>query len=128
MIELAVDTQFCNECHRRRSHPWHASYVAAAATAQQASFLRRQGLNRLTLHHFIIPNIVINNTTPFNSDVRISNSDEWPPALLFDAAYRCAALKSWGVPAFINCAKIETNDIYYPLKKKVMVWWWWWWW
>jgi hypothetical protein len=37
---------------------------------------------------------------PHNCDVRISDSPDWPPDMLFDITYGSAALKSWGDPHF----------------------------
>jgi len=48
-----------------------------------------------------------------NSDARQSESDEWPPPLIFDVAYGCVAFKAWGVPAFIHFAQGCIRDIYY---------------
>lgn len=38
---------------------------------------------------------------------------EWPPAMIFDAAYGCAALHAWGVPAFIEFVRKRVGDSYY---------------
>jgi len=57
---------------------------------------------RLTIHHFV-DNIdpVITSIAPHNSDARISDSPNWPSNLVFDVSYACAALKTWGNPAFV---------------------------
>ncbi len=61
-----------------------------------------RGRQRLTIHHFV-DNIdpVITSIAPHNSDARISDSPNWPSDLVFDVSYACAALKTWGDPAFI---------------------------
>lgn len=55
---------------------------------------------RLTLQHFDVHDHNITLLAPHNSDVRISNGDNWPPDLLFDVTYGCAAIQSWVDPAF----------------------------
>ena len=68
---------------------------------------------RLTFQHFKNVGHLANFIAPHNSDARILDNEEWPPSLIFDAAYGCAALKAWGVPAFINYARAQTRNIYY---------------
>ena len=68
---------------------------------------------RLTLQNFLISPILV---TPHNSDARISDSDLWPPPLLFDVAYGCAALNTWGVRPFVDFAREHTWSIYYDDK------------
>jgi hypothetical protein len=68
---------------------------------------------RLTFQNFSNDNSVVNLIAPHNSDVRIADSDKWPPPLIFDIAYGCAALNTWGVPAFNDFARTQTRDIYY---------------
>jgi len=70
---------------------------------------------RLTFQHFINndQDSITRTVAPHNSDARISNSDMWPPPLIFDVAYGCAALKTWGVPTFMTFARKNTKVIYY---------------
>jgi hypothetical protein len=55
--------------------------------------------SRITFQHFNTQDPVMF-MAPHNSDARQSDSNEWPPPLIFDVAYGCAALKTWGLPAF----------------------------
>jgi len=60
------------------------------------------GTQRLTIHHFVDNiDLVITSIAPHNSDARISDSPNWPSDLVFDVSYACAALKTWGNPAFV---------------------------
>ncbi|KIL55822.1 hypothetical protein M378DRAFT_90221, partial [Amanita muscaria Koide BX008] len=71
-------------------------------------------VSRLTLQHFNAPDAVTTYVAPHNSDARqLVDHDDWPPPLLFDIAYGCAALNTWGVPQFVNLARQRTRDIYY---------------
>jgi hypothetical protein len=70
-------------------------------------------VRRLTLQHFDNRDIATTALAPHNSDAKLSDSDDWPPPLIFDVAYGCAALKTWGVSSFINFARAHTRDIYY---------------
>jgi hypothetical protein len=74
-------------------------YVVRPNTVDIGAGGRRQ---RLTIHHFV-DNIdpVITSIAPHNSDARISDSPNWPSDLVFDLSYACAALKTWGNPAFV---------------------------
>lgn len=67
---------------------------------------------RLTFQHFISSRVT-EFVSPHNSDARISDSDNWPPPLIFDVAYGCAALKTWGLPLFVESARRHTKGIYY---------------
>ena len=69
--------------------------------------------NRLTFHHFVNHDPVTALVAPHNSDARRSDSDDWPPPLIFDVAYGCAALNTWGVPTFTDFARTRTRHIYY---------------
>ena len=69
--------------------------------------------SRLTFQHFIDQDAVLAFTAPHNSDARQSDSDEWPPPLLFDVAYGCPALKTWGVIGFVEFVRKHTRGIYY---------------
>jgi hypothetical protein len=68
---------------------------------------------RLTFQHFNTHDLIVQTVAPHNSDARRSVGDGWPPPLIFDVAYGCAALKTWGVAAFTVFARNHTNDIYY---------------
>jgi hypothetical protein len=67
----------------------------------------------LTFQHFNNHDLVVDIIAPHNSDARISGGDGWPPPLIFDVAYGCAVLKTWGVPAFIEFTQRQTRSIYY---------------
>lgn len=45
--------------------------------------------------------------------MRENQSDNWPPPLIFDVAYGCAVLKTWGLHAFKDFARQCTRCIYY---------------
>jgi len=70
---------------------------------------------RLTCQHFKSEEIdfLAAHGFPHNCDARQSDSDDWPPNLIFDAAYGCAALKTWGLPRFINFARRRIKGDYY---------------
>ncbi|KAF8235720.1 hypothetical protein L208DRAFT_1422326 [Tricholoma matsutake] len=66
-------------------------------SAAQVGFIMQPSIadKRLTFQHFNTHDII------------------WPPPLIFDVAYGCAALKTWGVAAFTVLARNHTEDIYY---------------
>ena len=84
-------------------------------SAAQVGFVTQPStaVKRLTLQHFNTRDPLVQTMIPHNSDARQSVGDEWPPPLIFDVAYGCAALKTWGVTAFIVLARSHTRDIYY---------------
>lgn len=82
-------------------------------TIQHVNSVVQPSKKRLTFQHFNNSDIVVNDIAPHNSDARISDSEDWPPPLIFDVAYGCAALKTWGVPAFLNFSRTQTRNIYY---------------
>jgi hypothetical protein len=70
--------------------------------------------SRLTFQHFKTPDAGTMLLAPHNSDARQGvDHYDWPPPLLFDVAYGCAALKTWGVSQFVKLARKHTRDIYY---------------
>lgn len=69
--------------------------------------------SRLTFQNFNNHDPVTTLIAPHNSDARQSDSNEWPPPLIFDVAYGCAGLNTWGVPTFMNFARERTRNIYY---------------
>ena len=71
-----------------------------------------QANRRLTFQHFVSDRI-ITHIAPHNSDARVSDSDDWPPPLLFDVAYGDAALYTWGLDEFVDFAREQTRPIYY---------------
>ena len=85
-------------------------------TADHLGFVIEPSLasSRLTFQHFNNCDDATAFLAPHNSDARQSDSNEWPPPLLFDVAYGRAALKTWGVPLFVNLARGRTRDIFYP--------------
>jgi hypothetical protein len=78
-------------------------------------------VRRLTLHHF-----ADFSSNPFfvalarpNSDVRMPQDDrQWPPALILDYFYGCAALKAWGQTSFVELVRKFTKDTYYAKSKQ----------
>ena len=85
-------------------------------SAPQVGFVTQPSIadKRLTFQHFnTTRDLAVQMIAPHNSDARQSVGDEWPPPLIFDVAYGCAALKTWGVAAFIVLARNHTRDIYY---------------
>jgi len=68
---------------------------------------------RLTLQHFKEVDNLMAFGAPHNCDAKPSDSGEWPPAMIFDVLYGCAALNTWGVPAFMEFARGRIKDNYY---------------
>ena len=68
---------------------------------------------RLTFQHFNTNDPIVILVAPHNSDARPSVSNEWPPDLIFDIAYGCAALKAWGAGDFVQFMQEHTRNIYY---------------
>jgi hypothetical protein len=68
--------------------------------------------SRLTFQHFRNHDPLTTVIAPHNSDARQSASNDWPPPLIFDVAYGCAALKTWGVTTFMEFARSRTKHIY----------------
>jgi hypothetical protein len=68
---------------------------------------------RLTFQHFSTDNIVVRAAAPHNCDARLSDVADWPPDLIFDAAYGIAALKAWGTQTFKTFIRNATRAIYY---------------
>jgi hypothetical protein len=68
--------------------------------------------SRLTFHNFTCNDYLVQFITPHNSIATQSNND-WPPRFLFDVAYGCAALKTWGVKEFVQFAEEKTKEFYY---------------
>ncbi|KAF8323659.1 hypothetical protein F5887DRAFT_1165934 [Amanita rubescens] len=42
-----------------------------------------------------------------------ATNNDWPPRFLFDVAYGCAALKTWGVKEFVQFTVEKTKEFYY---------------
>ena len=84
-------------------------------SAAQVSFVTQPStaVKRLMLQHFNTCDPLVQMMIPHNSDARQSVGDEWPLPLIFDVSYGCAALKTWGVAAFIVLAQNHTRDMYY---------------
>ncbi|KAF8323572.1 hypothetical protein F5887DRAFT_1290598 [Amanita rubescens] len=68
--------------------------------------------SRLTFHNFKCSDYMVQHIVPHNSVAMQSNND-WPPRSLFDVAYGCAALKTWGVGEFVEFAEEKTKEFYY---------------
>ena len=70
--------------------------------------------SRLTLQHFNALDVATALVAPHNSDARQRvDHDDWPPPLLFDISYGCAALCTWGVPQFVQFTRQHTKHIDY---------------
>ncbi|KAF8325714.1 hypothetical protein F5887DRAFT_901102 [Amanita rubescens] len=90
------------------------SVTDVARVMQPIGFNPSLAVSRLTFQHFNAPDVVTTYVAPHNSDARQRvDHDDWPPPLLFDIAYGCAALNTWGVPQFVNLARQRTRHIYY---------------
>lgn len=68
--------------------------------------------SRLTFHNFNCSDFVVQRLIPHNP-VAVQSNNDWPPRLLFDVAYGCAALKTWGVRGFMKFAEETTKEFYY---------------
>ena len=80
--------------------------------AQPDVNLQPLGTKRVTFQHFDTNDRVLARSAPHNCDATIADSDEWPPDLIFDVAYGCAALAKWGTRSFIQFAQGATEKIY----------------
>jgi hypothetical protein len=70
--------------------------------------------HRLTLQHFDEVGHSLNLTAPHNSDARRpDDTSEWPPDLIFDFFYGCAAVKAWGRNLFIMRVRKSVTDRYH---------------
>lgn len=88
--------------------------VVMQPNAQHLGFNPSIATSRLTFQHFSAPDVVTALVAPHNSDARQRvGHDNWPPTLLFDISYGCAALHTWGVPQFVELARQRTKYIYY---------------
>ncbi len=81
--------------------------------AQPNVNLQPLGTKHITFQHFNTNDSVLARSAPHNCDATIADSDEWPPDLIFDVAYGCAALAKWGTRSFIQFAQGHTYKIYY---------------
>lgn len=72
--------------------------------------------SRLTLQHFETLDAFTRYVVPHNSDARQSDGDDWPPPLIFDVAYGCAALRAWGEDAFVQFCRMRAKGIYDGLR------------
>lgn len=78
--------------------------VVIQPNAQHLGFSPWLAANCLTLHHFNADHVTAL-IAPHNSDARqYLDYADWPPPLLLDIAYGCAALNTQGVPQFVNLA------------------------
>ena len=84
-------------------------------TANDVGFVTQpsDATRRLTIQHFDLNDFTTEMIVPHNSDARISDSTEWPPPVMFDIAYGCAAIKTWEAASFIDFARGRTRDFYY---------------
>ncbi|KAF8345752.1 hypothetical protein F5887DRAFT_1061647 [Amanita rubescens] len=68
--------------------------------------------SRLTFHNFSCSDPLVQFIVPHNS-VAVQSNNHWPPRFLFDVAYGCAALKTWGVKEFVQFTVEKTKEFYY---------------
>ena len=68
--------------------------------------------SRLTFHNFNCSDYLVQYIVPHNS-VAVQSNNDWPPRFIFDIAYGCAALKTWGVREFVQFSEEETKEVYY---------------
>ena len=72
---------------------------------------------RLTLQHFASEDRLgpaMNILAPRNSDARLpEDTSEWPPAIIIDLFYACAALRAWGPKPFFDSARERSRKKYY---------------
>ena len=67
---------------------------------------------RLTLHYFCEHD---ESLVPQNTDARLPhNNSAWPPSIITDFVYACAALKKWGSDDCLSAIFEETQKQYYP--------------
>jgi hypothetical protein len=67
---------------------------------------------RLTFQHFDTNDPVVMIVAPHNCDAHVPDDADWPPDLIFDAAYGVAVVKAWGTPAFKEFSRNSTKAIY----------------
>jgi len=92
--------------------------IVLQPNAQHLGFSPWLSANRLTLQHFQNADHITVLIAPHNSDGRHHvGHDDWPPPLLFNIAYGCAALNTWGVSHFVNLVRQHTRYIYYDDQK-----------
>jgi hypothetical protein len=69
---------------------------------------------RLTFQHFKDVGKMVGLAAPHNSDARrLSDSEGWPPPWIFDVAYGCTVLNTWGVGEFMEFARRRVEGRYY---------------
>jgi hypothetical protein len=77
--------------------------------------------SRLTLQHFVVDDLlgpVLPTIAPRNSDARQpEDTTEWPPAVIVDLFYACAALKAWAPTTFSKYVREQTRDAYYDIAR-----------
>jgi len=89
-------------------------HIVMQPNAEQMGVNPPLAVRRLTLQHFNVSDLIIMNMAPHNSDARQHvDHDDWPPPLLFDVSYGCAALNTWGEDQFVNLTRQRTRHIYY---------------
>src|ERR1700760_3498311 len=70
--------------------------------------------SRLTVHHFVPPDVLVQVIAPQNKDARFPTTVErWPPAFLTDFWYGCAALRRWGIPQAVSLMHTYAHSSYY---------------
>jgi hypothetical protein len=67
--------------------------------------------SRLTFHNFSCSDYLVQFVS--HNSVAVQSNNDWPPRFLFDVAYGCAALKTWGVKEFVQFTVEKTKEFYY---------------
>ena len=67
---------------------------------------------RLTFQHFNTDDPIVMHMAPHNCDARLPNDADWPPDVIFDAAYGIAAIQTWGTKTFRKFIWNSTRDMY----------------
>ncbi|KJA25548.1 hypothetical protein HYPSUDRAFT_406142 [Hypholoma sublateritium FD-334 SS-4] len=71
---------------------------------------------RCTTHLFQLdePSLLGRETFPLGSPLRISDTPEWPPSILFDAAYANAVLHHFGTQTLLDEISATSKDTFDP--------------
>jgi hypothetical protein len=69
--------------------------------------------SRVTLQYFNVEDPCVLSVVPNNSDARLPQDiSNWPPPLILDFFYACAAVNAWSSDGFKNFVKQSTSDYY----------------
>ena len=69
--------------------------------------------SRVTYQNFTFEDEFFDSIIPHNSDARQADRDDWPPRFLFDVAYGCTAMRTWGASEFVKFATDHAKEYYY---------------